>query len=141
MVKDTNFVAAMKAFGLPDDGYEFILLTDPRLSGYVMTQGDSRTVGDNKSFTKAVTALTAIKDKIYISMRRKSRPEAIHPLDFGVFLKAPEIVVEVQIPRDGGMRKEVQVLPRGDAYVLLPVLAVITVEGMDTIYVNAPVAP
>lgn len=134
LLQDSNYIAGLKACGIADNGYEVIILTDPRLSGYIMTEGDMRTFGDERSYRKATTPLLRVKNVIWVGLRLKDRVSNIHPMNFGAFVKAPEIVVDVDIPRDGAIRKEVQVLPRGDAYVFSPVLAKIIVDGLDTLY-------
>jgi hypothetical protein len=135
LIQRSNYIAGLLSLGLPADDYEVILLTDPRLSGLLMIDGDMRTFGNNRAFQTAVDPMVDLKNKIWFSLRRKDRQgNQMHALDFGTRLTAPAIPIEINMPRNGAMVTETQIMVRANAYSLCPVLGLLTVEDLDTIF-------
>jgi hypothetical protein len=135
LLQKSNYIAGLMSMGLPADDYEFIILTDPRISGLMMTSGDMRYMGNNRAFQIAADPMIAVKNTIWMSIRRKNRNgNEPHCLDFGTRLTAPAIPIEVPMPRNGAITTETQVMIRSNAYVMLPILARIDLVGLDTIF-------
>ena len=130
----SNYLAAIQFSTGDMNAYEVIMVGDPQLTTFLWESGDTRTMGDNTKFTITSDLNIFFKGKIYLSAKRSGGSEEIHPLDFGRSLVAPSITYTVQMNRAGEIHKEIQMVPRFNAYAVLPILGRLNVTGLDQLY-------
>lgn len=112
-----------------------IVGTDPVLYNYIMADGDLRTLGDTFDVKVVSTLDKRVSGKIFVTFGvfDASRNNTINPLNFGNMLYSPELVVNLNVSRDGQTSKELLVSPRFVHIVNLPVLTVLDVTGLPTV--------
>lgn len=136
LVLNTGYLAALEFLTGSTSGFEFILVTDSHIKSHLMSSGDARTLGTNNDFIITESVNKNIKGKIYISMRLKER-SGISPLSFGAHLHTPSITQSVQVTRNGSATiKELHTIPREATYAVLPALVVITVNNLESLFVD-----
>lgn len=119
------------------DAYEVIVVTDPNIAIHLMEAGDTRTIGDNRSYVITKSNHKDIVGKMYFSFRMKGNTDEVHPLNFGTKLFSPALTYEVQMFRQGRVNNEIQTIPRVNVYANLPVLGVINVVNLNTMYTTS----
>jgi hypothetical protein len=105
--------------------------TDMVLTQYLITTGDTRTVGPDFSYEKASTPDARVRNKIFIALGYPSaNPGVPHPLDHGMMINKPEVVAALNLSRTSHSR-ELIVHPSFRHIPLCPILGVITVKNLD----------
>ena len=105
--------------------------TDMVLTQYLMTVGDTRTMGPDFKFDRAWTMDQRIRNKIILAFGYPTdTPGVPHPLDHGMMLNKPEVVAALNLSRSSHNR-ELIVHPTFRHIPLCPVLGVITVKNLD----------
>jgi hypothetical protein len=132
----SHYLAALEEQVGDIDGYEVIVVTDPRIAVHIWESGDIRTFGDNRKYVITKSNNKFFLDKIYFSFRRKSRTGELHPLDFGSLLYTPSLTYDVQLNRNGHTAVQIHTVPIANAYATLPILGVLHVSGLETMYVS-----
>jgi len=91
-------------------------------------------VGDLR-FNYAGTPFKEMEDKIVITLgvRNGNQNKDIDPLNFGVCLWSPELVINTKKTVSEGVRTEVSTFPRFLHYINLPIIAVLNVSDVDAI--------
>ena len=91
-------------------------------------------VGDLR-FNYAGTPFKEMRDKIVITLgvRNGNQNKDIDPLNFGVCLWSPELVINTKKTIGEGVRTEVSTFPRFLHYINLPIIAVFNVSDVDAI--------
>jgi len=131
---DSSYLSALENFTGADREYDIIIGTDPRIAALIMRSGDSRTLGANRTYVVESSLDLRMRDKIYMSFRRKSQ-SGVDPLSFGAHLTQPALIHEVQNSSRGNATvSELQALPRESFYVSLPVLARLDIANLDQYY-------
>lgn len=135
MYRDTGYKAAADALhggnSLPP---VLIVGTDPVIARYLLQQGDFRTIGENFPMKLVSTLNVNMKGKIMVTFAEQDEVSAAgSPLNFGNFLWKPELVTELPTLRNGANSTELSVQPDFNHIVNLPVLASITVTGIQDI--------
>ena len=127
--RDTNIQVALDALtGYSGEKVKVIIGTDNVLTRFIITNGDTRTLGDGLEFSKVTTQDKRIYGDIYFTFVRDG--EGIDPLNFGSFLWIPELVSNVQVARNNSHYREAMVQPRCRHIVHLPILGRIRVTGL-----------
>lgn len=139
--RDSNIKTALDVLtGYTGEKVKVLIGTDPVLSRYIMTPGDTRTLADDLDFVKVSTVDARVKNKIFYTFGRDG--EGLDPLNFGSHLWVTELIHHTQVHRDGGNYREAMVHPRSRHVVHLPILGVIEVSGLSEVVngrVNLPV--
>ena len=98
--------------------------------------GDTQqeTVGDLR-FNYAGTPFKEMDDKIVITLgvRNGNQNKDIDPLNFGVCLWSPELVINTKKTIGEGVRTELSTFPRFLHYINLPVIAVLNVSDIESV--------
>lgn len=140
--RDSNIKTALDVIsGYTGEKVKVLIGTDPVLSRYIMTPGDTRTLADDLEFEKVSTMDARMKDKIIYTFGRDG--EGLDPLNFGSHLWVTELIHHTQVHRDGANYREAMVHPRSRHVVHLPILGIIEVEGLNEVVngrVDLPVA-
>lgn len=136
LVCQSGYLAALEFLSGANKDYEVIVVTDCNIYPWLMETGDERTFGYNRQFKITQSLNKDLKDKIYISLRRKERDGKMHPLDFGAHLYKPTIVAKLAVPRAGAVSDEIHTIPANAHYVTLPVLGEISVTGLVDYYLQ-----
>ena len=91
-------------------------------------------IGDLR-FNYGGTPFKEMRDKIIITLgvRNGNQNKDIDPLNFGVCLWSPELVINTKKTIGEGVRTEVSTFPRFLHYINLPIIAVFNVSDVDAI--------
>ncbi len=128
--RDTNIQAVLDALtGFTGEKVKVLIGTDAILSRYIITPGDTRTLGDGLDFVKVSTQDRRVYGDIYFTFVREG--EGLDPLNFGSHLWIPELISNVQVSRNNSHFRELMVQPRSRHIVHLPVLGRIRVTGLN----------
>lgn len=137
MIKQSNYIAALEANGLSSDAFDLILVTDNAINPLLMTAGDLRTFGENRDYKIAASSNNDFHGKIYLALTLKNSGDEMHPLCFGRLLETPSLTYQGNFQRNGRTTTEVHTVVRAKPYVLLPVLGVIEVQNLHSLYVTS----
>lgn len=130
--RDSNIKTALDALtGYSGEKVKVLIGTDPVLSRYIMTSGDTRTLADDLAYDKVSTMDSRIDGFIYYTFVREG--EGVDPLNFGSMLWIPELISHVQVARGGSQIREAMVMPRARHVVHLPILGRIKVTGLEEV--------
>lgn len=136
MALDSRFLSALQNWTGAEREYDVVLLTDPRVAGYLMISGDSRTLGVRHSFQIHTSLDSRVRNRVYITFRRKVQ-KGIDPMSYGARLFMTPLVHEVPNINDGrAIHNLTQVQPREIHTVSLPILARLDIEGLDEYHVR-----
>jgi len=135
----SGYLAALEFMDEDIDNYQIIVVTDVEIYPHIMLEADVRTFGDSRDYKITKSNNKFFRNKIYMSLRRKTRNNKIYPLDFARLLICPSMTYEVPISRNGRTTKEVHTIPRVAPYITLPILGRVNVENLDSLYAS-PVA-
>jgi hypothetical protein len=140
--RESNIKTALDAVtGYTGEKVKVLVGTDPVLSRYIMTSGDTRTLSDDLEFNKVSTMDERMVGWIYYTFTREG--EGIDALNFGSMLWIPELISNVQVSRGGSTNREAMVQPRTRHVVHLPILGRIKVTGLNEVVMgrtNVPVS-
>lgn len=131
---DSHYLAALEALDIGFDGYEIIVVADPSIASHIWESGDTRTLGDNRPYVITQSNNEFFLGKLYMSFRRKTRDDNMHPLDFGSMLVTPSLTFELPINRNNRTVNEVTTVPRVNSYATLPILGRLDVLNLATMY-------
>lgn len=146
LVRDSGYLQALDIVsGGQDMEYEVVIGTDQYISRFLMTSGDTRTLGQGMDSVVVTTPDMRMDNKIVVSLRRKN-VQGFDPLSFGSMAYIPELASSIQTARNGATYKEATVQPRTLHIPVLPVFGLIEVVGLsdvlvDNIPLNANVLP
>lgn len=136
LVRDSGYLQALDiTSGGQDMGYEVIIGTDQRISRFIMTSGDTRTLGNGMDCVIVTTPDLRMDDKIVVSLRRKN-VQGFDPLSFGSMAYIPELASSIQTARNGATYKEATVQPRTLHIPVLPVFGYIEVVGLSDVLID-----
>ncbi len=153
MYRDSEYMAAADALAGGKAPVPTVIIgTDPVLARYLTVTGDLRTLGGEFNVRVVSTLDERVQGKIFVTFGvfDESRNTAPHPLNFGNLAWSPELVLTVQITRNGAISKETVVQPRFRFVTNLPVMSVLQVQNVPAVLnkqpiefatVSAPVAP
>lgn len=128
--RDSNIQTALDAItGYTGEKVKVLIGTDPILGRYIVTPGDTRTIGDGLDFVKVTSMDKRIYGDIYYTFIREG--EGVDPLNFGSHLWIPELISNVQVSRNNAQFREAMVQNRSRHVVHLPVLGRIRVTGLE----------
>lgn len=136
LLLDSGYLASLEMFTGSQSNFEVIVGTDPQIESLLMTSGDNRTIGNGRNYAIASSLDARLRGKIYISFRRTDVDGASAHC-FGVHPIMPSLIHKATVSRGGSSSTETIVVPREDFAVTCPALAVITVVGLDTVFVTA----
>jgi hypothetical protein len=140
--RESNIKTALDALtGYSGEKVDVLIGTDPVISRYIMTSGDTRTLSDDLAFDKVSTMDARMVGEIFYTFVRKG--EGVDALNFGSMLWIPELISNVQVARGNSQIREAMVQPRARHIVHLPILGRITVTGLAEVVMgrtNVPVA-
>lgn len=119
---------------------EVQIATDQILVRYIMQDGDVRTLGGKFDFRIATTNDQRFHGKIVMTFGifDSNRNVAVHPLNFGNLLWAPELTLSAAITRDGQISRETMVMPRYEFMINCPIMIVFDVEGVEDVLNKMP---
>lgn len=107
-----------------------IIGTDLATSQYVNVVGDTRTVGPDFTYDKAMNPDNRIRDMIFIAFNfPNAQPGIPHPLNHGMMINKPEVVAALNLSR-GSHSRELIVHPSFRHIWLTPILGVIYVKNL-----------
>lgn len=116
--------------------------TDNIIAQYLMEVGDLRTAGISFKVTVVTSNNIEMKGKVIMTLSRM-KAGGLDLCTFGMHLWVPEIVATVKIMRNGNYIQETMVQPRNLHVVVCPIIAALTISGLDEAYtgsINIPVA-
>jgi len=127
----SNWQAAANLFeGTEAPLPKVIIGTDLATAQYVNVVGDTRTVGPDFTYAKAMSPDKRIRDMIFIAFNfPTSQPGVPHPLNHGMMLNKPEVVAALNLSRSSHSR-ELIVHPSFRHIWLTPILGVIYVKNL-----------
>lgn len=109
---------------------EVAIGTSLDLAQYLYVEGDTRTVGPDFKYTKAMTPDMRVRDKIYIAFNYAGAQAGVpHPLNHGMMINKPEVVAALNLSR-GSHSRELIVHPSFRHVWLTPILGLIHVKGL-----------
>lgn len=133
----SDYLASLEAFTGSQQNYKFILLTDPRIYSLLMITGENRTLGLGQKFEISPSVDERVKNVIWMSVKRTDTNE-LNPHSFGGHTVMPSMVHQAVVTGSGNhVANKTIYVPRYDYAVLCPILGKITVEGLDTLYMEA----
>lgn len=142
MYQSTKIQPAIDALtGTAGEAPILLVGTDQVLIRHLLVNGDSRTFGTvfDKAVVKASTD-RRMYGKIVISMSRAGA-EGPDPLTFGSHGWMSELIATMPVSRNGQVSKEATVQPRTLHINNMPVLAIITVQGLTKVLVDRTATP
>lgn len=107
--------------------------TDPVIARYLQVQGDLRTIGGRFEVQVESSWNKEMKGKIFITFgyNMAEGESAYHPLNFGMMLWKPEVVIAAPIYRQGATNKELTVQPSFLHVCNTPILMYIEVKNLE----------
>jgi len=142
MFIDSEYQAAMAALGVQTPP-TVIIATSPLIHGYLMVDGEIRTLTEKFNMRVVSTLNKNFDDKIFITFGQfdETRNQAPNLLNWGNLIYAPEVVMAASIPRAERMSREMIVQPRYLFVNHLPVATLLTLTGMGAAAMdNLPVS-
>lgn len=136
MYRDSEYKAAADALSGGMSAAPVVIIgTDPVIARYLTVTGDLRTLGGEFDVRIVSTLDNRVAGKIFVSFGvfDDQRNTAPNPLNFGNMAWSPELTVVMPISRSGQISKETAVQPRFLHVNNLPVLTVLTVEGIEDV--------
>lgn len=115
--------------------------TDNIIAQYLMEVGDLRTAGISFKVVVVTSNNIEMKGKVIMTLSRM-KSGGLDLCTFGMHLWVPEIVATVKIMRNGNYIQETMVQPRNLHVVVCPIIAALTISGLDEAYtgsINIPV--
>lgn len=115
--------------------------TDNIIAQYLMEVGDLRTAGITFKVVVVTSNNIEMKGKIIMTLSRM-KSGGLDLCTFGMHLWVPEIVATVKIMRNGNYVQETMVQPRNLHVIVCPIIAALTISGLDASYtgsINVPV--
>lgn len=110
-----------------------VIATDNIIAQYLMEVGDLRTAGISFKVHVATTNNIEMRGKILMTLSRM-KAGGLDLLTFGMHLWVPEIVATVNVMRNGTYIEETMVQPRNLHVVVCPIVANITITGLEEAY-------
>ena len=138
LILKSGYRVALQVFTGSSNNFEVNLVTDPLIENLIMSSGDGRTLGNQRRFTITSVDDLRFRGKIYITVSRTDVSGA-DPLNAGCHLSAPSLVYKAVTTRSG-VAAETQLLPREKFHMTCPLMAVLTVEGLET-YFHSDLTP
>ena len=138
LILKSGYRVALQVFTGSSNNFEVNLVTDPLIENLIMSSGDGRTLGNQRRFTITSVDDLRFRGKIYITVSRTDVSGA-DPLNAGCHLSAPSLVYKAITTRSG-VAAETQLLPREKFHMTCPLMAVLTVEGLET-YFHSDLTP
>lgn len=130
LVRDSGYLQALDVLSAGQDtDFEVIIGTDQILSRFLMTSGDTRTLGLGLDSVVVASPDSRMDGKIVVGFRRKN-VQGFDPLSSGAMAFIPELASSIQNTRNGAVYKEATVQPRTLHIPILPVLGVIDVTAL-----------
>lgn len=142
MYRDSEYMAAADALAGGKAPVPVVIVgTDPVLARYLTVTGDLRTLGGEFDVRIVSTLDERVQGKIFITFGvfDENRNTTPNPLNFGNLAWSPELVMTVQITRNGAVSKETVVQPRFRFITNLPVLSVLQVLNVPAVLNKQPV--
>lgn len=133
-ILDSNVLCAAEFLYGNADVLEPIVVTDPKIYGYLMEAGDPRFMGNNREFSLSMTQNDDFAGKIFMSVRRKTADATPSPVDFGMFLNTPTLIHTIDVWRNNRTNKETHSVACNAHYVTCPFLIEIDVVGLEDYY-------
>ena len=142
MYRDSEYMAAADALAGGKAPVPVVIVgTDPVLARYLTVTGDLRTLGGEFDVRIVSTLDSRVQGKIFITFGvfDENRNTTPNPLNFGNLAWSPELVMTVQITRNGAVSKETVVQPRFRFITNLPVLSVLQVINVPAVLNKNPI--
>lgn len=137
LVQESNYIAALELYEGADRDFEYVVLTDWRISGFLMKSGDPRTLGQNRKLKIGVSLEKELEGKIYLSVRRSSRLGQYDELSLGGHAMKPSVIQENNNAYVNQANISlIQNQAVDNTAILCPVLGVLSIEGLNTFYVK-----
>lgn len=113
MFVNSEYPAAMAALGVQGNP-TVIVATDPIIHGYIMLDGDLRTLTEKFNIRVVSTLNEDMEGKLFLTFGQfdETRNQAPNLLNWGNCVYAPEVVMSASVPRGESMSKETIVQPR-----------------------------
>lgn len=115
-----------------------IIGTDPIIAGYLMVNGDFRTLGNEFNVKVVSTLNKRMSGKIVVSfgVLDGTTDGVPNPLHFGNMAWKPELTLVLPLHRNGGNSKELTVAPSFRHVANLPIMMWINVTNIDKVMQN-----
>lgn len=138
MYRDTGYKAAADALAGGESSVPVALIgTDTVLSRYINVTGDLRTLGGDFTPRIVTTLNKRVAGKIFLTLGNYTGGEGVpNPMHFGSMAYRPELTLVLPLYRNGQTSKELTVQPSFLHVTHMPILAVITVKGIEDIVAN-----
>lgn len=130
--KETRLSAAASWFAPVDYKPLVIIGTDPELVNFINLQGDPRILGSHFTYKLVSTPNLRMNDLIVWTFGRENpaTPEALDPLESGIFAWVPEMVGTATITRGQSTNVEAIVVPRSRHFKNIPIMGMIKVKNL-----------
>lgn len=136
MMEHSGYEASLWLFTGSTSNYEFVLTTSEAIYSHLMESGDPRTLGLGRNFSIAKSHDATFHGKIVISVRRTDvSVTSVH--DFGTHPIAPTVMFTAKPTRGGSTKTETILQPSENWGLICPVVAVIEVTGMSSLFSTA----
>ena len=142
LYRDSEYMAAADALAGGKAPMPTVIIgTDPVLAGYLTVTGDLRTLGSEFDFRIVSTLDQRVAGKIFITFGvfDEGRNTAPNPLNFGNLVWSPELVMSVQITRNGAISKETVVQPRFRFITNTPIMGMLEVVNLPQVLNKMPI--
>ncbi|MND13216.1 hypothetical protein D3C80_33860 [compost metagenome] len=131
-ILESNYKTALDAYtGYTGEKVHVLIGSDPKTASYIITTGDSRTLGDDITFEKVSAVDQRIRKQIFWTFKRQT--EGLDPLNCGTHFWIPELISHVNVSRDETQIREAMVQPRNRHVNHLPIFGKINVIGLDEV--------
>lgn len=131
--KETRLSAAASWFAPVDYKPLVVIGTDPELVNFINLQGDPRILGSHFSYKLVSTPNLRMNNLIVWTFSRENpaTPEALDPLESGIFAWVPEMVGTATITRGQSTNVEAIVVPRSRHFKNVPIMGMIRVKNLQ----------
>jgi hypothetical protein len=137
---DSAYRNALHVYTGNANNFEVNLITDPLVANLIMTQGDGRTLGNQRRFSITEVEDRRFRNRVYITFSRTDVAGA-DPLNFGCHLSAPSLIYQATTTKGGAVAGETQMIPREKFYVTLPILGRLDIVGLEGYFHNMNPTP
>jgi hypothetical protein len=142
MYRDSEYKAAADALaGGVAPVPTVIIGTDPVLARYLTVTGDLRTLGNEFDVRIVSTLDNRVAGKIFVTFGifDENRNTQVNALNFGNMAYSPEVTIVLPISRNGQVSRELAVQPRFLHINNLPIMTVLSIEGITDVLNKVPV--
>lgn len=110
-----------------------VLITDPRTMQYIMTKGDTRTLGDRINLKAVESSYLEFRNTIFVTVQRESSLQQPDGLSWGNMFWLPELVTSVPATRNNQISHEFTTNTRRRHICHCPILLRFDIKNLDKV--------